>query len=55
MDLFNNFIGEHHLRELKRSGQKYTWTNKQERPIMVNLDRVFFFMGWEERYPLSIS
>jgi hypothetical protein len=28
MDLFNNFIGEHHLRELKRSGQKYTWTNK---------------------------
>jgi hypothetical protein len=48
MDLFNSFIGEHHLRELKRSGQK-------ERPIMVNLDRVFFFMGWEERYPLSIS
>lgn len=22
---------------------------------MVNLDRVFFSMGWEERFPLSIS
>lgn len=55
MDAFNNFIGDHQLRELKRSGQKFTWTNKQDRPILVNLDRVFFSMGWEERYPFTIS
>jgi hypothetical protein len=55
MDLFNNFIGDHHLRELKRSGQKFTWTNKQEKPIMVNLDRVFFSLRWEEKFPLSLS
>lgn len=55
MDSFNNFIGDHQLRELKRSGQKFTWTNKQGRPILVNLDRVFFSTGWEEKYPLTIS
>jgi hypothetical protein len=42
IDQFNSFIGDHELRELKRSGQKFTWTNKQDNPILVNLDRVFF-------------
>lgn len=55
MDKFNDFIDDYQLRELKRSGQKYTWTNKQENPVPVNLDRVFFSMGWEEKFPLSIS
>ncbi|CAD6340438.1 unnamed protein product [Miscanthus lutarioriparius] len=41
MDKFNDFIGDYQLRELKRSGQKYTWTNKQENLVLVNLDRVF--------------
>lgn len=48
MDIFNEFIGTYQLRELKRSGQKYTWTNKRDNPIMVNLDRVFFFHGMGE-------
>ena len=26
--LFNNFIGDHQLREIKRSGPKFSWTNK---------------------------
>jgi hypothetical protein len=51
MDKFNDFIGDHQLRELKRSGQRYTWTNKQEKPVIVNQDRVFFSMGWEESFP----
>jgi len=55
IDQFNSFIGDHQLRELKRSGQKFTWTNKQDKPILVNLDRVFFSMGWEEKFPLSMS
>jgi hypothetical protein len=45
IDQFNSFIRDHHLRELKRSGQKFTWTNKQDKPILVNLDMVFFFHG----------
>jgi endonuclease/exonuclease/phosphatase family metal-dependent hydrolase len=55
MDIFNEFIGSYQLRELKRSGLRYTWTNKQNIPIMVNLDRVMFSLGWEERFPSSVS
>ena len=55
MDIFNEFIGSYQLRELKRSGLRYTWTNKQNIPILVNLDRVMFSSGWEERFPLSVS
>lgn len=28
MDMFNNFIADCSLRELRRTGSKYTWTNK---------------------------
>ena len=28
MYLFNNFIGDNQLREIKRSGPKFSWTNK---------------------------
>lgn len=48
MDIFNEFISTYQLMELKRSGQKYTWTNKRDNPIMVNLDRVLFFHGMGE-------
>jgi hypothetical protein len=34
MNHFNDFIGRHHLREVVRAGSKYTWTNKQEQPIL---------------------
>jgi hypothetical protein len=44
MDMFNNFIGDHCLREVIRAGPRYTWTNKQDDPIMVNLDR--FLVAW---------
>lgn len=54
MDIFNEFIGSYQLRELKRSGLRYTCTNKQNIPIMVNLDRVMFSSGWEERFPSSV-
>lgn len=30
INIFNEFIGDLQLRELKRSGQRYTWTNKQK-------------------------
>jgi hypothetical protein len=35
MDVFNMFI--HQLQEIKWSGIRYTWTNKQKHPIMVAL------------------
>jgi hypothetical protein len=51
MDLFNNFTGNHQHREVRRAGPKYTWTNKQLKPIMVNLDRFLISTDWEERFP----
>ena len=55
IDLFNTFIGENHLREIKRSGAKFTWTNKQAGPVLANLDRFLVSTNWEERFPLCAA
>jgi hypothetical protein len=52
MDKFNMFIDLHQLQELRRSGPKYTWTNKKMNPVMVTLDRIFMSTEWEARFPL---
>lgn len=54
MDAFNSFIEQHSLRELTRLGARYTWNNKQDRPIQSNIDRVFMTTEWEMKFPLSI-
>ncbi|OQU88913.1 hypothetical protein SORBI_3002G120601, partial [Sorghum bicolor] len=51
MDMFNNFISDTGIREMLRKGGKFTWTNKQEQPIMSTLDRVFIRYDWEFAYP----
>lgn len=40
MELFNNFIWNLHLREIYVSGVKFTWSNKQQNPTLVRLDRI---------------
>lgn len=52
--LFNDFIGRLGLREIARTGARYTRTNKQLNPIMSNIDRVLSSTTWEQKYPLSI-
>ena len=42
VSLFNNAIATASLREAARIGARYTWTNKQLRPVRPVLDRVFF-------------
>jgi hypothetical protein len=54
MDLFNCFIADMNLIEIHRIGPKFTWTNKQEVPIMEVLDRVLVSPSWEQMYPLAI-
>lgn len=51
MDMFNKFISNTGIKELCRKGGKFTWTNKQENPIMCTLDRVFTSFDWEFHYP----
>lgn len=55
MDNFNAFISANGLMEIKQSGPRFTWTNKQARPIMVNLDRILVSASWEMRFPLCNS
>jgi exonuclease III len=52
MNKFNMFIDLHQLQKLKRSGSKFTCTNKQINPIMVTLDRILVSIEWETKYPL---
>jgi hypothetical protein len=54
MDLFNCFIADMNLIEIHRIGPKFTWTNKQEVPMMEVLDRVLVSPSWEQMYPLAI-
>lgn len=50
---FNNFIADSELRELHRIGGRFTWTNNQEMPIRVVLDRILVSGNWEALYPLA--
>ena len=40
MEAFNDMINNTALRELHRTGSRFTWTNKQNPHIMCVLDRV---------------
>ena len=48
MDAFNDMVEEAELRELRRGGSRYTWTNKQVNPVQSVLDRVFVNNSWED-------
>ncbi|KAK1693140.1 hypothetical protein QYE76_009837 [Lolium multiflorum] len=52
IDLFNDHIANWALRELPRTGARYTWTNKQINPVRSVLDRVFVSPEFETIFPL---
>lgn len=47
MNAFNVLIEEAEIREISRSGDRFTSTNKQDNPIMCNLDRILMTPDWE--------
>jgi endonuclease/exonuclease/phosphatase family metal-dependent hydrolase len=51
--LFNDCIARLALRELNRSGARFTWTNKQVNPVRSVLDRVFISPSWETHFPMA--
>jgi len=55
MELFNDFIGELHLREIHVSGSKFTWSNKQRNPTMIKLDRILATTCWDAHFSSSFA
>jgi hypothetical protein len=53
MEAFNDMINTTSLRESHRTGSRYTWTNKQNPPIMCVLDRVLVSNAWEDKFDLT--
>ena len=52
MRMFNDCIADLALRELRRVGARYTWSNDRLNPVRSVLDRVFVFVDWEVAFPL---
>ena len=54
-DLFNGFIGQFYLREIFVSGTRFTWSNKQQNPTLVKLNRILASTSWEMFYPTCFA
>jgi endonuclease/exonuclease/phosphatase family metal-dependent hydrolase len=52
VNMFNDSIARLQLREVVRSGARFTWTNKQLNPVRSVLDRVLISPQWEITFPL---
>ncbi|XP_071680143.1 uncharacterized protein [Lolium perenne] len=52
IDLFNNNISSWALREIPRTGARFTWSNHQLNPVRSALDRVFVSATFEAIFPL---
>ena len=50
--MFNSAIASMALRQVARSGARFTWTNKQLDLVRSVLDRVFMSPEWEMGFPL---
>jgi hypothetical protein len=52
IDLFNEHVASWALREIPRTGARYTWMNRQLNPVRSVLDRVFISPELEALFPL---
>lgn len=50
IDAFNRMINTTELREIHRSGSRFTWSNKQNPPILCVLHRILASNSWEDKY-----
>jgi endonuclease/exonuclease/phosphatase family metal-dependent hydrolase len=51
VDLFNDWIHNFGLLELKNSSRSYTWTNNQDLPIMAAIDKLLCNNKFEQIFP----
>jgi hypothetical protein len=51
LNTFRNKLNELELKDLYPFGWRYTWSNEQQRPTLVKLDRILVMTEWEENFP----
>lgn len=51
---FRRWIEDLALKELPLVGRKYTWSNGQQNPTLVKLDRVFSSLDWDDQFPWAL-
>lgn len=51
MGRFRRMINDLALKEIPLHGRKYTWSNQQDNPVLVKLDRAFCSVDWEIMFP----
>jgi endonuclease/exonuclease/phosphatase family metal-dependent hydrolase len=51
MMAFNDAISKLGVIEIPLSGQEFTWTNKQKKPLLERLDWFFISQNWSVEYP----
>ena len=52
-DLFNDWVNQWGLIELKNPCKSFTWTNNQESLVMAKIDRIFITTDWNSAFPLA--
>ena len=53
-DAFNEWVGKWALIELDPANKRFTWTNNQERNlVLAKIDRIFVTTTWEAAFPLA--
>ncbi|WVZ93176.1 hypothetical protein U9M48_039178 [Paspalum notatum var. saurae] len=51
MGKFRRFINDLALKEITLHGWKFTWSNGQDSPTLVKLDRMLCTLDWEDLFP----
>jgi hypothetical protein len=54
VNAFNDSIACLALREVARTGARFTWSNRQRAPVRCVLDRVLVSPEWETQFPLTL-
>jgi len=54
MGRFRRLINDLAIKEIPLHGRKYTWSNQQNNPTLVKLDRVFCSVDWEDLFPYCL-
>ncbi|GJM85550.1 hypothetical protein PR202_ga02011 [Eleusine coracana subsp. coracana] len=55
IEKFNDFIQYLELTEIRSSGLRFTWSNKQSNIVLEVLDRFLVSSSWEKKFPLCTS